>query len=151
VNELEAAEMVCGMAAAGEPVRKAFAAVTKGPEGLKGVTLEAFSKKYAQWEASPLLRKMEVRSVRIGMFNNKLANAVMLLDPPEAEAVDIAGLHSQAREQPARLPALFKAAAPYGDFKELEAEAAVLFPKLFEAAAPKCPEGTSEGSEASHG
>ena len=131
MTELEAIETVCKMAAEGEPVLKAFSYLTKGPDGQKGLSKEKFEKKYNELKASPLLRKLEIRQVREGEWKNKLAGAVMLIDPPEEEAVEIASLLAQSRENPRRLPALFKAIEKYEIDASIEDEARVLYPLVF--------------------
>lgn len=131
MNELEAVQMVCDAAAEKLPERKVFSDLTKGNDGVKGLTLEAFGKKYKQLMASPLLRKLEIRQVREGLFKNKLAEAIMLVDPPEEDAAEIASLLAQARENPRKLPQLFKLVASYEIDASIEDEARTLYPLVF--------------------
>lgn len=142
MTEIESIELVCKMAAEGTGDRAAFAALTKGADGAKGIKFEDFNRKYTQLKASPLLRKLECRQVREGVFKNALAEAVMLIDPPEDKAAEIASLLAQSRENPRRLPALFTLIAEYGDYAELLATATGFYPLVFaEPAKNEAPEG----------
>jgi hypothetical protein len=139
MNDIAATEMICEMAANREPVLKAFSALTKGPDGVKGLKREDFEKQYNQLLASPLLRKVQLRQVRENSFKNQVAEAVMQVDPPtELDAVKIAGLLENSRQAPRSLPALFIAVGPLlpsEKLLELEALAATLYPEIYPVAA----------------
>lgn len=134
MTDLEQVELVCRMAAEGEAEVKAFSAITKGPTGIKGLKREDFAKKYTQLKASPLLRRLEIRQVREGMFRNAVAEAIMLVDCGELEAVKVAGLLDKSRSSATALPALLLAAAPYlpaETLTALDTQAKALYPDVF--------------------
>ncbi len=137
MDDLQQVMMVCEAAAAGELSRKVFSDLTRGASGVKGLKMEDFEKKYTQLKASPLLRRLEIRQVREGVFRNAVAEAIMAVDCEELEAVKIASLLEKSRQNASALPGLFLAATPYlpaEKLVELDNQAKVLYPDIFQEA-----------------
>lgn len=104
MSNLDATLLVTRLAEEGEEELKAFAALTRGDDGIKGLKREDFGREYAQLLQSPLLRRLKTRVAREDDFRFKLAELVMAIDCPEAAAPDIAKALAEARENPRKVP-----------------------------------------------
>ncbi len=137
MTNLEAAILVCEHAAKGTPELQAYAALTRGDDGVKGVKREAFAQEYAQLLHSPLLRKLRVRVAREDDYRIRLADVVTLIDCEEMVAPDIAKALTEARENPRKVPPCLTLITPYvtpEQIVDLTDHARALWPDVFPTA-----------------
>jgi hypothetical protein len=111
MTSVELAVRMSALAAEGAEPTKAF--VTCNREGMTNVKRAAFEEEYAKMVASPLLRKLSVRTAREDAFRTALAEACLLADPPEDEVLELAQCLQNARQNPRAVNPCFTAFEDY--------------------------------------
>lgn len=125
----EVVEKIIASIDAGESPLQAFAALTKGDDGVKGLKRQEFEEEYLQLCDSKFLRKLKLRTAREDEFKKLMYQTVLKCDPPEAKVMEINGLMMAALKNPSAVPALLGLVKEFGDVTELEALYLKLWPK----------------------